>query len=104
MSADRAGQEPSNPSDDLPDVESRIFSGPLGAGGVGGAGGAERARSSGWKLDVDLPDLESEDAPAAPAAKPPSGRERYVYEGEIGRGGMGAVYRVRDNDLRRTLA
>ena len=101
MSADRAGQEPESPSDDLPDVESRIFSGPMGGGG---AGGATRARSSGWKLDVDLPDLESEDAPAASAAKPPSSRDRYVYEGEIGRGGMGAVYRVRDNDLRRTLA
>ena len=33
-----------------------------------------------------------------------SQEERYVFESEIGRGGMGSVFRVRDNHLRRTLA
>lgn len=31
-------------------------------------------------------------------------RRRYVLRGEVGRGGMGAVYEVIDTDLRRTLA
>jgi serine/threonine protein kinase len=31
-------------------------------------------------------------------------RLRYVYQSEIGRGGMGAIYRVFDTDLHRTLA
>src|SRR5688572_46468 len=30
--------------------------------------------------------------------------QRYGFEEEIGRGGMGVVYRVQDNDLRRALA
>jgi serine/threonine protein kinase len=91
MAPERRDEGPERPEDELPEVESRIFSGP-------------RARSPGWKLDVDLPDLEAEDEAAPETRKPGSNRERYVYEGEIGRGGMGAVYRVRDNDLRRTLA
>jgi serine/threonine protein kinase len=33
-----------------------------------------------------------------------AGRKRYVLKGEIGRGGMGVVFRVEDADLRRTLA
>jgi hypothetical protein len=50
-----------------------------------------------------------------PAPKPPGppetdpdgrkpGKERYVIEGELARGGMGAVLRARDGDLRREVA
>src|SRR5262247_2611603 len=36
--------------------------------------------------------------------RPPLAKERYRFEGEVGRGGMGAVLRVRDLDLGRNLA
>jgi len=37
-------------------------------------------------------------------ARPPLAKERYQLEGEVGRGGMGVVLRVRDLDLGRPLA
>ncbi|MFY9345062.1 MAG: SUMF1/EgtB/PvdO family nonheme iron enzyme [Planctomycetota bacterium] len=37
-------------------------------------------------------------------SRPPISADRYQLEGEIGRGGMGAVLRVRDLDLQRNLA
>ncbi|MFO1031953.1 MAG: protein kinase [Planctomycetota bacterium] len=37
-------------------------------------------------------------------SRPPLASERYALEGEVGRGGMGAVLRVRDLDLGRNLA
>ncbi|OAI48206.1 hypothetical protein AYO44_07540 [Planctomycetaceae bacterium SCGC AG-212-F19] len=44
--------------------------------------------------------------PAVPGSVPSrqSGKERYVIEGEIARGGMGAVLRAVDCDLRREIA
>ena len=37
-------------------------------------------------------------------ARPPLSETRYEFDGEVGRGGMGAVLRVRDLDLGRNLA
>ena len=68
-------------------------------------------RSLGFEVDpsVDLrPDLEGEDAQGSAELEPEleDGRDagRYEERGEIGRGGMGTVFRVWDRDLRRELA
>jgi serine/threonine protein kinase/tetratricopeptide (TPR) repeat protein len=54
---------------------------------------------------ISLPDVEAESLAEAPGvpADGPSGT-RFRIEGELARGGMGAVYRVFDPDLRRRLA
>src|SRR5262245_59465311 len=49
---------------------------------------------------VNTPDADVLDRLGAPAQV----RSRYAFRGEIGRGGMGAVFRVWDGDLRRHLA
>jgi serine/threonine protein kinase/WD40 repeat protein len=54
---------------------------------------SEETRSGGSKDRV----------PAQPAGGL-SATERYALEGEVGRGGMGVVYRIRDRRLNRTLA
>ena len=56
---------------------------------------------------IDLEEQETLDAPApTESSRELTGSKsgRYETRGEIGRGGMGAILEVRDNDLRRTLA
>jgi serine/threonine protein kinase len=80
--------------DELPTVESLLFAGLV------------RVR----RVDQD-PRVVLEGGDASPdlgrpnASQPTaSARARYIYQGEIGRGGMGAVHKVLDTDLHRTIA
>src|SRR5262245_19222821 len=58
--------------------------------------------------EVDLPPSLAEEAPSSEAAPRPDpdrlGHGRYRLTDEIARGGMGAVLKVWDEDLRRSLA
>ncbi|MFN0244331.1 MAG: protein kinase domain-containing protein [Planctomycetota bacterium] len=77
--------------DHFPRVDSSLLAGLLRMAGL--ARGAP-SEDDGERLARErLADLATEQA-----------RERYVLEEEIGRGGMGIVYRVRDTDLKRALA
>ncbi len=64
---------------------------------------ALRAKADGFAATVEVPrlhDVARAQAPIPLEVKTP----RYRLEGEIARGGMGAVLKVWDNDLRRALA
>ncbi|HVR73798.1 MAG TPA: hypothetical protein VMT52_05675 [Planctomycetota bacterium] len=60
---------------------------------------------AGAASDADSPDREAAGEKAAPpTGRSPSSRSRYSVRGEVARGGMGAILKVWDADLRRLLA
>ncbi|MHC5040110.1 MAG: serine/threonine-protein kinase, partial [Planctomycetota bacterium] len=65
-----------------------------------GAVTAHLRATTGIRGEVSLP---SEDLPAEPLAGPTSA-DRYGILGEIARGGMGAIVKLVDNDIRRPVA
>jgi formylglycine-generating enzyme required for sulfatase activity/tRNA A-37 threonylcarbamoyl transferase component Bud32 len=86
----------------------RMLEGGVAEGGAGGAGGAEeslvsRLEGSGIRADLSLQEAGGP-APAAAEGFPGRGRERYRFEGEIARGGMGRILLAYDRDFRRRIA
>ncbi len=63
-----------------------------------------RLYGEGANPGVDLADEEPSSARFKKLVSEGGRRSRYLFKGEIGRGGMGAVLKVFDSDLRRNLA
>ena len=87
--------------DELPTVESLLFAGLLRVRKADQDPGIvlEEADAAAGALRARAVDVGAKSGVGAT-----SGHPRYVYQGEIGRGGMGAVHKVLDTDLQRTIA